>query len=35
MGSLDGTFDGSNDRKLEGLFRGYSLGSTDDKLGIY
>ena len=32
MGSLEVSFDGSNDGKLEGLLLGDSLGSTDGKV---
>ena len=36
MGSSDGSFDGSNYNKPEGLFIGDSLGCTDDEvLGYY
>ena len=31
LGSLDGSFYGSNDGKFYGLFLGYSLVSTYDK----
>ena len=32
LGSVDGSFDGFNDDKLEGLFLGDSLVSTDGKV---
>ena len=32
MGSIDGPFDGSDDRKVEIIFLGDSLGSTDGKI---
>ena len=36
LGSLDSSFDGSNDRNIEGLFLGGSLVSTDNNtLALY
>ena len=32
LGFLDGSFDGSNEGNIEGLFIGDSLGSTDGKV---